>query len=408
MRVGVLCHRFMHWGGGIDFLRTIVSSLEQFAPEVEIHMMLPTRGPHVSLAAAASDIRHVAYTFLRRPTHRRRQLGNEIRQVIADLAERPLSVHEIDRGPRALASAAKRLRLDAVLPAFDPLPTAFPVPWVGYVFDFQHCYYPMWFDPAELSNRDQHFRAMAAAATTVVVNARSVADDIDKFLPAAHANVFALPFGAAPRRDWLRIAPNVPARYGIVGPYYIVCNQFWKHKDHRTAFAAFAYWLSSGTHAHLVCTGEMDDYRDPGYVASLKAEISQLKIESRVHLLGRVPKPDQIALLQGSVALIQPTLFEGGPGGGAAFDAVALGVPCILSNIGVNREIENERVDYFQVGDARDLARLMQLAWERRTTRRKCADELLADGQQRRRACGEQLLRAIEHARTMASAKTQR
>lgn len=406
MRVGVLGHGFMHWGGGIDFLRTIVSSLEQLEPQVEIHLMLPTSGLHVRLAAAAEQARNIARKVLRRPAPRRQRLGDEARRAMADLAERPLVVHEIDQGPHALARAAKRLKLDVLLPAFEPLPAAFPVPWVGYMFDFQHRYYPQWFDAAELSSRDRHFRSMATTATTLIVNARAVADDIHRFLPTVEAKVFALPFGAAPRRDWLYSLSNTPAHYGIDGPYFIVCNQFWKHKDHRTAFAAFSSWLAPSVQAHLVCTGELEDYRDPGYVASIKAEVERLKIAPRVHLLGRVPKADQIALLRGSVALIQPTLFEGGPGGGAAFDAVALGVPCILSNIGVNREIEGEGIDFFQAGDANDLARSMQRAWERRTIARKGADDLMAQGQRRRHACGQQLLCAIEHAKSRPSATT--
>jgi glycosyltransferase involved in cell wall biosynthesis len=402
MRVGVLGHDFIRWGGGIDFLRTVVAGLEQLEPPVEICLLLPTRGLRVSLAGAAAHAKNVVRKLLQRPTLRQQRFDADALRAMTDVSERHFSVHEIDQGTCALAGAAQRLKLDVVLPAFEPLPASFPVPWVGYVFDFQHRYYPHWFKPAELHERDRRFAAMATQTSALIVNAHAVADDLRRFLPTVRAEVFTLPFSAAPNQDWLTRPAGALLKYGIDNPYFIVCNQFWKHKDHRTAFAGFASWCNVNTQAHLVCTGEMEDYRDPGYAASLKTEIEQLGIAPRVHLLGRVSKIDQIDLLRGSVAMVQPTLFEGGPGGGATFDAVSLGIPCILSDISVNREISGEDVDFFKAGDARDLARSLQRAWERRMETRKGVDDLMAEGRLRRRACGQQLLRAIQHARSMS------
>jgi glycosyltransferase involved in cell wall biosynthesis len=49
-----------------------------------------------------------------------------------------------------------------------------------------------------------------------------------------------------------------------------------------------------------------------------------------------------------AIAVVQPTLFEGGPGGGSAYDSVALGLPLILSDISVNKEvISDHSVTYF-------------------------------------------------------------
>jgi glycosyltransferase involved in cell wall biosynthesis len=81
-----------------------------------------------------------------------------------------------------------------------------------------------------------------------------------------------------------------------------------------------------------------------------------------VFLLGYLPKPEQVALLRAAVALIQPTLFEGGPGGGSTYDAVALGIPAILSDIPVNREVEGVFVSYFPPGDPEALAARMAQA----------------------------------------------
>jgi hypothetical protein len=59
------------------------------------------------------------------------------------------------------------------------------------------------------------------------------------------------------------------------------------------------------------------------------------------------------------MAVIQPTLFEGGPGGGAAYDAVAAGVPVLLSDIPINQEISDPRCRFFPKQDDSALASLM-------------------------------------------------
>jgi glycosyltransferase involved in cell wall biosynthesis len=88
-----------------------------------------------------------------------------------------------------------------------------------------------------------------------------------------------------------------------------------------------------------------------------------LGIKDRVLVLGLLPKPHQIALMRDSVAVLQPTLCEGGPGGGATYNAVSLGVPVILSNIPINCEISEEReTSFFQAQDPASLATAMTSA----------------------------------------------
>ena len=306
-------------------------------------------------------------------------------------------MHEIDIGATALARAARGLSLDVLIPAFAPLPRGFPTPWVGYLYDFQHRYLPQLFTPAECAQRDRQFAAMLQNANAVIVNARSVAADIERFYPEARARVFALPFGAAPHPAWLLPSASPAVKYGIQSPYFIICNQFWKHKDHATAFQAYARFAASHDGVELVCTGPTDDYRDAAYFAGLQRMLARDGLAQRVRILGLVPKGDQIALLKGSIALIQPTLFEGGPGGGAVYDALALGVCCLVSDIVVNRELVEPGVRFFPAGDAPALAAAMADAIRQACTLPRDVDALRDRGRARRAACGRQIVAALDH-----------
>ena len=69
--------------------------------------------------------------------------------------------------------------------------------------------------------------------------------------------------------------------------------------------------------------------------------------------------------------MLQPTLFEGGPGGGATFDAVALGVPSILSDLPVNLEINDPIVTFFKTGCAEALANALKLTVQEKSIRQE-------------------------------------
>ena len=93
--------------------------------------------------------------------------------------------------------------------------------------------------------------------------------------------------------------------------------------------------------------------------------------------------------------MIQPTLFEGGPGGGAIFDAVSLDIPALVSSIPVNQEIDCGRVSFFLPQDFNALAQLMEQNLDSKPSK-KTNTELLEQGKQKTQRCGEVLWRAIQ------------
>jgi glycosyltransferase involved in cell wall biosynthesis len=241
---------------------------------------------------------------------------------------------------------------------------------------------------------------MLAEAEAVVVNAADVKKDINNFFPLSECNVFELPFSATPIESWFEPSvKDLAIKYDLPENYFVICNQFWIHKDHKTAFRALAAYsvITGRQDVHIVCTGNTVDFRNPDFFAELEKNVSELGLTSRIHFLGYIPKKDQIDIMCGSIAVLQPTLFEGGPGGGAVYDAVAMGVQAIVSDIQVNREIDGtEGVVFFKAGDADDLAAKMA-AVQNRIFVRQSKESLLAVGRERTRAFGHRLLEAVEY-----------
>ena len=133
-----------------------------------------------------------------------------------------------------------------------------------------------------------------------------------------------MPFAPAACPEWLEDEPSLLRRYRAKGRYFIICNQFWIHKNHALAFKAFEAISTDYPDVNLICTGATYDYRSETHFSELQRFLKQRGLASRVRCLGVIPKRHQVELVKGATALIQPSLFEGGPGGLSVYDAVAL------------------------------------------------------------------------------------
>ena len=394
MRISLLSRGFRNWGGGIDFLRYIASSIAAADdPDLAIQMILPkdykwfsAKKLKTPAKAALQDIR-----CGRLPRWRSWQGFSEayFRNSFQDFSAKiPLCFSS--RRFKDEVACAERFGADVLLPCLTE-PKNFARAWVGYIPDFQHRHLPHFFSDQEIRHRDADFKRMLQQARHIIVNAHTVVADAQQFMEPFPARLHVLPFSPCPQPAWLEDQRDVRASYGIDRPYFLICNQFWKHKNHTTAFEGYARYRQQGGEALLVCTGETTDYRFPDYFAELQQLLGKLGVKNHVRILGHIPKRDQINFVKHTRAVVQPTLFEGGPGGCAAYDAIALGVPLIVSDIPVNREITVGDVRYFMAEDADALGTEM-LASENRPLNRSEPAQLLAQGLARKQQCGTALI----------------
>lgn len=401
-RIAIVLDDFAGLAGATDFLLSIIDGLRQARPDWSYDFVYRRDPARYSVQGLGKLIRAIGKAILRAQPlvlPLRRDPAAVIDRLRHDgLPDSPVEI--ILHGERALLRFCRERAIDAVLPFAAALRPGFPVAWIGYLYDFQHRAYPELFTHSERAWRDASFRAMVDRAPAVIVNARQVVADAERHLSPMRARIFALPFSAAPADGWFDRDPDeVRRRYGIGGRYFIISNQFWVHKRHDVALRALA-----GLPDHdveLVMTGSTLDARAPDHFPSLLALVDELGLAKRVHFLGLIPKLDQIALLRGSMAVVQPTAFEGGPGGGSVFDAVAMGAPAIVSDIAVNREIEEHVRCYVPLGDVPALSRAMvdalgvKPAVEPDGASRA---RLVAAGLARRKAMGEVVAQAVEYA----------
>ena len=398
MKLSIISNGLASWGGGIDFIRhlLLLISLADKENAIKKSLILPgddwihtTRNFLYPFLEIANDLK-----VLKKPQFRKRSSFSEnyFRETFSDYEDKYNLIYSGSTSNSQI-KAIKKISPDVVFPLIRPPPVGFNIPWVGYIADFQHKYLPEFFSAAEIQVRNKRFTEMLTRSSHIIVNAKSVANDAKRFHPESVSKIYSMPFSPCPSRLLLSIDIDARQKYGINRPYFIISNQFWKHKDHITAFDAYARYLALGGRAMLICTGHTVDYRDSNYFFDLMHLLDDLKIRNNVLILGHIPKNDQISLMKKAIAVIQPTLFEGGPGGGAAYDAISLGIPVIASNIPVNLEMNCGEITFFSVGNAIELCDSML---ERGLKNYEVSKtKIWADGLLRGKKCGRFILNVL-------------
>jgi glycosyltransferase involved in cell wall biosynthesis len=261
-------------------------------------------------------------------------------------------------GEADLARKAQETGVDVLYP--------YPSVWcqgvrsaILWVPDFQFAYLNDGVDPritkTEMARKR---RALMQQWAPVVLSSHHALKCAQELFGEIRARVEILRFRTIPEATWFDDPAPLLEKYGIRAPYFFLCNQFWKHKDHLCAFEAFRILEDQGHREfHLVMTGEVSDYRFPEYVQQIKTYLEKLP-KNRVKMLGKIDRSDQMRLMRGAHAVLQPSRYEGWST--VLEDARLMGAVVIASDFPVHLEQDLPDARYFPRGDADALAQLMK------------------------------------------------
>lgn len=237
---------------------------------------------------------------------------------------------------------------------------------VSWIADFQSYVFPEFFTKAELQSREEYFGNIAQNHFKLVLSSRDAFNTYAKLYPDYTDNVYVVPFVSALDEDMLKVDrfDEICKKYEIKDRnFFIVSNQFWKHKNYDLVLEALRDLKEKGfDKIQVLCTGNTKDYRNADYFASLTSKIEEYGIADNIHILGLIPREDQLQLMKNAIAVIQPTLFEGW--GTVVEDGKVLGKIILLSDIPVQREQADENCIFFEKDDYEKLGELMKQYWD--------------------------------------------
>ena len=134
---------------------------------------------------------------------------------------------------------------------------------------------------------------------------------------------------------------------------------FQKRKNHINLVEAYKL---SGVEIPLVLIGR----EGPTYGEVLE-KIEQLGIKNKVKILGYLDDSELVSLLNGSLALLFPSLFEGT--GMPPLEAMACGVPTLISNIDSLSEYAGDASLKVDPHSIKDIAKGIELLYSDKSKR---------------------------------------
>lgn len=332
------------WMGGVHYFQGLVSALALNPPEDGTQVWVATNDPACFHSAEGKGVRVVHAPWLDPGTGMGAYL-NAGSNVL------------LQYNPR-LGREARRIGADVVTHATPAIGA--PCPILFWMPDFQHRHLPSYFSRYERWRRDRNVRASARHGH-ILFSSQSAVADFRLFYPglAERVSPHVLRFPAMPPSFEPVFLEDLRNRYGVPARYFFLPNQFWRHKNHTLVVKALE---RTPPEVQVVCTGAVMDSRGNAHIRELEALLDAGSLRSRFRMLGVVPRNHMLSLLQHSIALVNPSLFEGWST--VVEEARLAGKRMLLSDIPVHREQSPEGAAYFDPADPDQLAGLMQALLE--------------------------------------------
>lgn len=223
-----------------------------------------------------------------------------------------------------------------------------------WIYDFQHKFLPHLFEQKEIECRDEAFGSIATNAKHIVVSSVDSHNHFNHFYPNSKAKIHVLRFVSMIDCTTLTKFDILKKKYDITSPYFVVANQFWKHKNHIVVLTALIALKEKDLNFKIYFTGKQHDHRNPNYFNDLSQYIYENSIVDYVSFTGFISREDQLALIKNAVAVIQPSKFEGWST--VVEDSKVLNKNLILSGINVHLEQAKKNVTFFDPDSSETLA----------------------------------------------------
>lgn len=330
------------WKGGINFFRNLLCALDT----VEDNQILPiiiTILPEDKWAVLPKRLQECEVIQYSPPTNRIVSiLNNKIRQFFG------LDLH--------LTAFFRSHSIDILSHATGLSNTLTPA--VCWIPDFQHLKRPDFFSPDEIAARITSQQELCNKAAGIILSSNDALNDLSTFCPegAEHASVLQFVAPAAEEKDLLG-KEELVNKYGLTDTFFHAPNQFWKHKNHSLIVDALHILKAQGNNPLVVCTGDTNDHRHPEHYQTLLKKVEKHDVSISFRSLGVIPYKDVMSLVAHSVAVINPSYFEGWSS--TVEESKSMGKRVILSNIPVHIEQAPSRCLYVDPDSPNELADAM-------------------------------------------------
>ena len=337
-------------GGAKVMTLELIRQLARLAPSCEF-ILLTAESSHNELASLdAANVKRICLSGAAAPVcaDETGTLRKTVGKVFPRSVQEKLEEAQQNRAIRHNGSngIVKELEADLLFCPFTA-PYYFDpgVPLVGVVYDLQHIYYPAFFTSIEIHNRDRDFKRLCRLSSRVICISDFVRKTIleNSEIEARRVQTVHILLPHRLQRSSPEEQDGVCQDFGLErNGFLLYPANFWPHKNHPMLLTAFGMYRKAnpGSTLKLVLTGSPGESRDEIMEASLR-----MGLESAVIFPGYLTNERFGALMDASMALIFPSLFEGF--GMPLVEAMAAGKPLLVSNTTSLPEVGGDSALYF-------------------------------------------------------------
>jgi len=226
---------------------------------------------------------------------------------------------------------------------------------IFWIPDFQEVYYPQYFSKSELMRRKFAQKKIAYSPTNIVFSSNNAANDFKKLYPGYTAKISILQFAVTHPKYEDLLLEEILQKHKLSKRYFFVSNQFWQHKNHLVVLKALdkIKQEQQAIDFEIAFSGKETDYRNANYIQTLKLFIKEKDLTNNVKFLGFIDRREQLKLMSNSIAVIQPSLFEGWST--VVEDVKAMNQNIIVSNLEVHKEQLGDSGYYFDPNNEKEL-----------------------------------------------------
>ncbi len=229
-----------------------------------------------------------------------------------------------------------------------------------FLADLQYLHYPQNFSLKNRFLRKINIYMCALHSTKIIVSSKDVKNDLKTVSKLAFKKSTVSPFVfLSPKKHEIIKYSLLKTKFKLPLKYFYLPNQYWMHKNHKVVLNALLYLKNKKKlkNIFVVSTGSKEEHRNTKYFYEIEKFIGDNNLYKYYKYLGTVSFKEVLSLMYHSVAVIQPSKFEGRSS--TVEQAKSMGKKILLSNIGIHKEQNPLRGKYFSPDNFNQLSSLL-------------------------------------------------
>ena len=233
-----------------------------------------------------------------------------------------------------------------------------------WIPDFQYLHFPKLFSLKYKIFKYINMKLYSKCAHKILLSSDSAKEDLKIISNISSKKIEVNKFFfKVPPKNKLKKFSYLRKKYKLPNKYFYLPNQYWEHKNHKIVIETLK--KIQDKKIFICSTGSKNDHRNSKYFLNLMENLKKNKLENNNKYLDLVPYIDVMSLMYHSLALINPSYFEGWSS--TVEQANAYKKIVILSKIKVHLEQNPDNAFYFNPNNSFSLKNILLNIYYKKT-----------------------------------------